>query len=110
MPSRLYPARLSLLSLYARDEHARVAPSRRVARLTTVNFYHARESRHAVTSFVRLSSKFASDLGALSTVLELVKYNQHRPILSYGLSESKYPGRPLFSAILVTPEAYESQP
>ena len=50
-----------------------------------------------------ISYKFNRDLGALSIAFELV-------IGFYGLNESKYPVLPLFSAILVTPEAFKGQP
>ena len=41
---------------------------------------------------------------------DLEKYSHDCPIWSYGPNESKYPGTPLFSAILVAPEAYKHQP
>ena len=54
--------------------------------------------------------KFDSNLGALSIVFEIVKYSRHSLIWSYGLNESKYPGMPLLSAILVTLDSYKRQP
>ena len=54
--------------------------------------------------------KFDGDVAALS-IVELVKYNQDQsssPSLVLWCNESKYPGTPFFSAILVTPVAFDS--